>query len=1121
MTRLAPAIPSNNATVMASAGTGKTWLLVTRLVRLLLAGARPEGILAITFTRKAAAEMQTRLTQRLYDMAAADNEHLSVLLEQQGVIAEKKNLDRARHLYEMMLHTPQTVRTSTFHAFCQEILRRFPLEAGVSPGFELLESCAALQQEAWDALFNEATMHPDAELSSALDTLFLHCGSLFGTRTALQEFLQHRSDWWAYTDNHPDPVSFASHELQSQLDIGLDKNPVKHFFSTTCRKKLLEFAHLLTRHKTKTNSEQAATLFRCLETENIEPLFPEIREIFLTQKNEPRKREPNKTRAKAMGEKGQERFVQLHDELSSAILELLQQLAAQQTLRLSSAWFLAGHRLIEHYQRIKEEQRLLDFADLEWKSYKLFNTAGSAHWVQYKLDQRIDHLLIDEFQDTNPTQWRLILPLLEEMAAGEPERPRSVFLVGDSKQSIYRFRRAEPQLFDTANRWLIRNLNAHSYSMAKSWRSAPAIMEFVNELFGSGELNRRLPHFPPHDTHHKQLWGRVELLPLIEPDKPAAEPGTQELRNPLQQPRPPRTDQRYYQEGQQIAATIRSLTEQPVIINDGTLTRPLNYGDILILIARRTHLPAIETALRNAGIPYLGANRGTLLESQEIMDMEALLETLTMPYNNLSLAVVLRSPLFACSDRDLVALASEEQGNWWERLMKLSALRGSPLARARQRLAEWHALTGHLPVHDLLQRIYSEGNVPARYEAAFPAHLRSRVRANLQRFLQLALEVDSGRYPSLSHFLARLQELRDLKQDAPDEAPTCSGEPQVRLMTIHAAKGLEAPVVFLADSASSSKQKSGWNALINWPADQSRPSHFLLAGKKQGSDPLTHSLLEQQTGAQQREDANLLYVAVTRARQLLYISASAPGRGSEYGWYGYIREQFAEKLEDAATGGVICESGAAPDSTQHPESSSLSEAGEPDPRLHQMLHITPDSSEIAPSRQGSHPASEGDPDGRQRGIIIHRMLELLTHEPAVGDRVLLHRISAETGISCDTPLLAECQREALSVLHEPRLRFLFDRKHYTSAYNEIPLIYELNGKTIHGVIDRLLLSDDEIILIDYKTHQHATPETVPQLANTYQQQMQLYTNGVRRLWPEKPLRSLLLFTACRSIYTIT
>ncbi len=1116
MDPLAPATPARNATVMASAGTGKTWLLVTRLIRLLLAGARPEGIVAITFTRKAAAEMQHRLSQRLLEMAIADDQRLDELLQQQGISAGSDVREQARALYETLLHTPQGIRTTTFHAFCQEILRRFPLEAEVPAGFELLESSGVMEQEAWDALFSEATRHPESPLAEALENLFLHCNGLFNTRSALLEFLGHRSDWWAFTDGQEDPVAHAAETLRSQLPLDADGDPVARFFSSERLKALREYAELLSLHETKTNLSQRDLLCHALECRPLESAFEKLTEVFLTKALEPRALRPSKQRTKAMGEPGESRFFELHETLCQAILEVLDQQAAQRTLQLSEAWFLAGHRLVEHYQRIKEEQRLLDFSDLEWRAYKLLSTTGNALWVQYKLDQRIDHLLIDEFQDTNPTQWRLILPLLEEMAAGRTaDRPRSVFLVGDGKQSIYRFRRAEPRLFDAARDWLDEHLDAGCYPMDRSWRSAPAIMHFVNRLFGSGELNRALPHFHPHETHRRDLWGKVELLPLIEPEQePARERNT--LRNPLQEPRESAADWRHYREGEQIATAIRTLVESRTPIEDGGKIRPLNHGDILVLIARRTHLPAIEQALRAAEIPYLGANRGTLLESQEVKDMEALLDILGTPHNNLSLAVVLRSPLFACTDADLNTLATQSGGSWWERLQSVSVPEETPLAKARRWLTRWRELAARLPVHDLLQCIFSEGNVLARYEAAFPRHLRQGARANLQRFLQLALEVDSGRYPSLMRFLLRLQELRELQQDAPDEAPGHSNEPQVRLMTIHAAKGLEAPVVFLVDSADGGRRNRGWSALVRWPPDAERPSHFLLTGKRKEADPLTRSLLEKQAEEERREEANLLYVAVTRARQLLYISGCAPARGEDYGWYGIIQKQFEEAA--GGKGGILISSGTPPEIPSREAVAPSAEVPSPDARLRRPLTIVPSSTEIAPSRQVGHPQQAGDPDGRLRGIIIHRMLELLSRDPGTERTALLQQVAGELELEPETPLLPECYQEARGVIEAPALRPLFDEGRYLCTYNEVPLLYDRNGQTVHGIIDRLLVEEKEVTLIDYKTHQNATPETIPRLAEEYRPQMELYAEGVRRLWPGRSLRALLLFTASRTLH---
>ncbi len=1117
MTHLDAADPATNATVMASAGTGKTWLLVTRLVRLLLAGARADGILAITFTRKAAAEMQQRLIQRLHKMAVAGEEELVELLEQMGVEPGGSNLERARALYEELLHAPQGVRTSTFHAFCMEILQRFPLEAEVPPGFELLEGGAALQQEAWSALFAEATAEPDAPLAQALQSLFLHCGGLFNTRQALESFVQHRSDWWTFTAGHRDPVGYARHRLQQQLAIQPGEDPLERFLDGSCRTRLQEYAELLARHDTRTNIRLNQTLCSALELQDAQRQFREISTVFLTGSGEPRKCTPSAIRARKMGEAGQERFLQLHQEISTAIITTREQLAAHATLAISTAWYLAGQRLLEHFQKLKEQQRLLDFADLEWRTFRLLSSGDNAYWVQFKLDQRIEHLLVDEFQDTNHTQWQLLLPLLEEMAAGDPARPRSVFLVGDGKQSIYRFRRAEPRLFDTAHRWLSEHLQAGSYPMDRSWRSAPAVMEFLNRLFGEGPLRQQIAQFHPHDTHLRDLWGRVELLPLIRPQPDPSPAPQDELRNPLQQPRDTFIDQRHLQEGEQIAATIRRLVGQPVVIGSGDKTRPISHADIMILTARRTHLPPIEEALRRAGIPYQGADRGTLLENQEIQDMVALLEILIAPYNNLSLAVVLRSPLFACSDQDLITLAGQTRHSWWERLMALSSPPGTPLARARVLLEQWHTASDLLPVHDLLQRIYSEGDLLARYRAASPKHLQARVTANLERFLQLALEVDSGRYPSLTHFLSHLKGVRE-QQDAPDEAPATSGEPQVQLMTIHAAKGLEAPVVFLVDAASSGGRESSWRALVEWPADQAQPSHFLLKSSARPPDPVTARLLERQAGERQRESANLLYVALTRARQLLYISACAPTRDRSLGWYGEIMERFGISEQQAEQGVVLSESGSMPQAPP-PGGAEEEPSAEPDPRLRRPLQLQQVEQEIAPSREipSPHPASGGDEDGMLRGVIIHRMLELATGVERHPPENLPARLAAELEPPPGRELLQECLQEVQELLDDPGLRDLFDDTRYISCYNELPLLYELDGRTVHGVIDRLLLEQERVTLLDYKTHRNATPTNAAKIAAGYRRQMQLYADGLRRIWPDRELRCLLLFTACRKL----
>ncbi|HEY9197758.1 MAG TPA: UvrD-helicase domain-containing protein, partial [Gammaproteobacteria bacterium] len=503
---MSAATPERHASVHASAGTGKTWLLVTRIVRLLLSGAAPASILAVTFTRKAAAEMLERLNERLALLATADPAGLDLALCTLGVEPDDAVRDRARRLYENLLFDPRPLRATTFHAFCQEILQRFPVEAEIPPGFDLLESEAELVDEAWDALYAEATQTPDGRLARALEHLFDACDGLPNTRQSLNSFLAHRIDWWAYIQDQPEPLAYA--EARTRDLFGLDPNadPVADFFSPVRLAALREFAALLGRHDTKTNLEHQALLHQALELQEAAAAAAQLERLalvtraLLTNDGEPRKR-ASKAIEKVLGN-DYERLLELHASLCAALLETRDLQARQQSLAVTCAWYRAGQRLLEHYQRIKREQRVLDFADLEWNAYRLLNGSEQAHWVQYKLDARIDHFLIDEFQDTNPTQWRLLLPLLQELAAGGGERPRSVFLVGDAKQSIYRFRRADARLLETASLWLESQLQAGRYSLEASRRSAPAVIDCVNRAFADGPLAGHMSDFAAHTTHH-------------------------------------------------------------------------------------------------------------------------------------------------------------------------------------------------------------------------------------------------------------------------------------------------------------------------------------------------------------------------------------------------------------------------------------------------------------------------------------------------------------------------------------------------------------------------------------------------------------------------------------------
>jgi len=721
------------------------------------------------------------------------------------------------------------------------------------------------------------------------------------------------------------------------------------------------------------------------------------------------------------------------------------------------------------------------------------------------------------------------------MAASELEKPRSIFLVGDEKQSIYSFRRAKPELQAQAAHWLSEHLSAQSFPLNKSWRSSPAIIDSVNAIFQQDEYQQLLPGFSQHETHQKTLPGKVEIFPRLEQEKEDEEEEETKplvLRNPLHEPRAEKPSI-YLQEGKQIAECIEQLVNKKTAIGEGSNTRAITYDDIFILLRKRSHVAFYETALRQAGIPYLGANKGTLLDCLEIKDMEALLDTLITPFNNLSIAQVLKSPLFDATDNDLMLIAKYKDTPLW--IDRIAALHTDldaqhPIHRAHIYIKRWRSLADKIPVHDLLDRIYSEGNVLARYNAASPETLKPRVQANLTRFLELALELDSGRYPSLMNFLQHLRNLKALVSDAPDEAPTETAESRVHIMTIHASKGLEAPVVFLADTITSSKDRSSYSVLVDWPVEKTRPNIFQLIPGSNNRDSLSKKHIEKQKLNQEKENANLLYVALTRAKQFLFVSACLPEKKPYLDWYSSIRNALNTIAKEDEDGKLFYQTGIiGAGKTASPQ--QIKTEIKIDPKLTQgFSNLAIQNQVIAPSRtaqddrhgrtnfagawidrnEESH--LSGDEDGQSRGIAIHRCLDLLTRDNPFSEENIKQTLAAELDLSVDDKLIQQCIEESQQLITNHDLKMIFQAENNVEVYNELPIQYELDKQLVYGIIDRMLVDDNNVLIIDYKSHKQATEKNRDQLAERYQQQMQLYTEGIRKAWPDKTVKAALLFT---------
>lgn len=1105
--------PHRNSAVNASAGTGKTWLLVSRMLRLLLDDQSPARILAITFTRKAAAEMHSRLLERMHEWALLADDTLRLALEAIGLKPSEALLLKARCLYEVTLHSPWSTRVLTFHAFCQELLARFPLEAEIPGDFTLVEQASPLQEEAW-ALLLGALNNKQDDAREQFDVLLSLTSQLENLKKLLFKFLDARLDWWAYTQDQSDPLGYAQDRYIELLGIdsplASDTAEILGSLLSAEFLSLIEELRLrLPSQHSKTLDEQIDQLSRALDPTLIPmPRFAHLQQAFFFDNGNPRKL--SATALRNLLPKERDPCSALYTRCSGRIQQAQTTLDKALCLQLSKAWYHLGELLLQHFQHLKRQRRQLDFNDLEWQAYRLLNRNEQAQWIQYKLDQRIDHILVDEFQDTNSTQWRLLWPLLQELAAGDPTRSRSVFIVGDPKQSIYQFRRANPDLFDSATDWLKQALKATTPTLTDSRRSSPVILDAVNRVFQSEPFNELFPSFPEQKAAHENLWGEVRFLPLALREAKAPALKSMPFRNSLREARPEFSEQRFVQEAEQIADLIQTWIAERRPVLEQNKIRALSYSDVLILFRKRTHAHWFEQIFTERGLPFVGMVRGGLLRCLEIQDLCALLEILVNPLDDIKLAQVLRCPLFNARDEDLLNMANLAADSGYQRLKQWSldeAAQNTPVGAAWNTLEEWRDLAGRLPLHDFLDRLFHREQLIMRYCQAFPEALHARIRANFAGFIDLALELDSGRYPSIRRFLSRLKSLKASAQDAPD-TPSLAHRERMQLMTIHAAKGLESPVVILADSANALEEKGESYVVLNdWPAALDRPRYFLVAPRSSTHLPPLQRLMDAHTRVVQRENCNLLYVAMTRAKQYLVISGSEPHRSGAH-WYQLLGEALKDMVTDEqgnrvlsfGTWPIVPAKEVTPAVTITTDVASAPE--KPRTIIKSESSITPSSTALS---------SHVDEDSQRRGLTLHRILELLTENAQLDFETLLYYVLKDSSLLKSQETIEECWQEAHALINNPKFRHYFDPAEFDEAFNELPISYFAKQQRVSGIIDRLVFKDKDAYLIDYKSHRIGA-DGLAALATQYETQLRYYARGLKQLYPEKCITPVLLFT---------
>jgi len=1095
---LAALDPARSAVVEACAGSGKTWLLVSRMLRLLLAGAPPGSILALTFTRKAAQEMRQRLDDWLRLLALAPDGEALDFLTQRGLdrAAAVAALPRARGLYETVLEAEPGIAIDTFHGWFLRLIELAPLAApnaegsvgAVNPhGAALSDAPGQLLAEAWQRLAMRLAREPAAanaqaaRLHQAFETLLRELG-LSAARGLLFDFAARRAEWWAYTAQDEDPVAAAGERLRAMLALEEDVDPIGACLEMHAQA-LLRYGGLLGRRSTKTDSELAQRWTD--PAAHAQARYLIVKGVVFTKAGTLRSRKPSQAQAKEMGGAAAEQeFLALHALLGAALEQVEAILLDQRIAMLNDAAFVCGVALLEEFAQVKSDRRAIDFTDAEWLATQLLTGEEHAAYLHARLDARVRHLLLDEFQDTNPMQWAALKGWLAAYG-GDSARP-SVLMVGDPKQSIYRFRRADARIFDAAGRWLGEYWQAAHLPLNQTRRNAPAIVDVVNALFTAEPTYSR---FQAQGTLVEQLPGRVELWPLAAAgDKPEARAT---LRNPLIDARVEAADMRLRREreARTIATRIAQLVGRLLVGEEGA-ARPARCGDVMVLSRKRGALPAIEAALRAAGIPFVTARQGGLLETIEARDLSALIEFLVTPTSDLALAHALKSPLFGASDADLMAVAGmgEPKVSWWARLVAAEALPPA-LARARRLIQGWREVAGLLPVHDLLDRIYHEADVLPRYARAMPAHLRERALANLDAFIALALQLEAGRFPSLPRFLDDLRNARrgDLKE-SPDEAPTAAGD-VVRLMTVHGSKGLEAPVVFLADANAGSGRGRG-SALISWPPQADAPEHFsLITGGAVGA--AREPLVAEEEAADAIEELNVLYVAMTRAKQLLVVSGIENRNAREDSAYqriaralGHLHESQAPELAP----GAPLAWGSLPEAQSPVADAETPVVESGDDLLTAVYDLPPIGIRRAPPSEAM-----------LAGIQLHAVLQAVLDQTDLGKKAPeVAEVAARAGTSLH--LAAQLLRSARQALALPALARFFDPAQFVRAVNELEII--AGGEVQRA--DRVVEFADALWVLDYKAR--VTEEELP----AYRAQIAGYKQALAAIHAGREVRAGLI-----------
>ena len=1065
--------PRRSVAVEACAGAGKTWMLVSRMLRALLDGVdpasgqqrlQPHEILAITFTKKAASEMRERLYKWLEDFAGADEPTLLRELHDRGVVLRTHAPSSAQlaqqlsGLYRSILASGREVQVRTFHSWFAALLRSAPLavlqQMELPASYELLEDDAPARAQVWRRFYAALLAQPHSGVKADFEAVVFEYGRA-QTEKALQAALDKRTEF-ALADAQGVVDSSVRPFGEQYPQFAALAVPDDFLSTEPSRWQILQAAaKALGRASAPTFSTKGVELEAALTGGDL----PGVLAALLTKDGTARK----------FGDKIVD--IEVVRQAQDLVLRLQAARAQHAAWNYQQRMARLSRVLLAEYAALKRERGWVDMNDVERAALLMLGDPVLSGWVQERLDVRIKHLLIDEFQDTNPLQWQALRCWLSGYA-GAGGAPPSVFIVGDPKQSIYRFRRAEPQVFQAAKAFVRDALGGDCLSCDHTRRNAGAVIATVNVAMSDAAEADGYAGFRQHTTSSLEPGAVFKLAPIARPERTAAQPGqgdaAGEWRDSLRTPR---------ETAQETLRTLESRQAAQAIAQQLEHLRP---ADVMVLSRKRSALLPMHDELRKLHIAAQIGEKTELIDCCEVQDVVALLDVLVSTQHDLSLARVLKSPLFGMSDEALVALAlaqGEVKVPWFD-LLEEAELVTSDGRSVLACLRRWQGWLNQWPPHDALQAIYDDGDVLARFAAAAPANQRDTVLANLRSLLSVSLQLGGGRYVTPYAFVRALKAGGVL-------APAAVNAQAVRLLTIHGAKGLEAQFVLLLDTDTPPRNADTMGVLVDWPGESAWPRKFVFLASENQPPACALATLAAERLERQREELNALYVALTRARNTLVISSIEPHRLAGRSWW--------QRLAELATPLAVAPSVAAP--------ATLSAAAGAVFHIRELPTLAagqlPAASAVDVEAGQSGTDGESDSLSARIGKAMHRLLEW-------GSASAVNTTAASREFAL-TPAQGQQAADMAQCILRGEAAWAWDPAVLAWHGNEVELLYQ--GQTLR--LDRLVQRKDaghagHWWVLDFKS------STAPQLQPELVAQLSTYRTAVQAIYPQDVVKAAFL-----------